>query len=123
MVKRNYPVGIYLFKVNNRNTRTRCKICSKLTIRTPERVFLVFLLLTLSREMPTGYLAQKKNCFIQLYFHLENYLRELPPWQTAVLRRIIPTPVYHFKEYTDLLCAFYKQQVHRVLILKVRSQV
>ena len=31
------PAGIYLFKVNNRNTRTRCEICSKLTIKTPER--------------------------------------------------------------------------------------
>ena len=29
--------GIYLFKVNNRNIRTRCEICSKLTIKTPER--------------------------------------------------------------------------------------
>ena len=27
---------IYLPKVNNRNTRTRCEICSKLTIKTPE---------------------------------------------------------------------------------------
>ena len=26
------PVGIYLLKSNNRNTRTRCGICSKLTI-------------------------------------------------------------------------------------------
>ena len=61
------PAGIYLFKVNNRNTRTRCEICSKLTINTPERrqwrrsgvfivnfehishLVLVFLLLTLSR--------------------------------------------------------------------------
>ena len=61
------PAGIYLLKVNNRNTRTRCEICSKLTIKTPERrhwrrsgvfivtfehisrLFLVFLLLTLSR--------------------------------------------------------------------------
>ena len=34
---RIYPAGIYLFKVNNRNTRTRCVICSKLTIKTPER--------------------------------------------------------------------------------------
>ena len=25
-----------MFKVNNRNTRTRCQICSKLTIKTPE---------------------------------------------------------------------------------------
>ena len=29
--------GIYLLKVNNGNTRTRCEICSKLTIKTPER--------------------------------------------------------------------------------------
>ena len=61
------PAGIYLFKVNNRNTRTRCEICSKLTINTPERrqwrrsgvfivnfehishLVLVFLLLTLNR--------------------------------------------------------------------------
>ena len=60
------PVGNYMFKVNNRNTRARCEICSKLTIKTPERrywcsgvfivnfehilhVVLVFLLLTLSR--------------------------------------------------------------------------
>ena len=29
-------MSIYLFQVNNRNTRTRCKICSKLTIKPPE---------------------------------------------------------------------------------------
>ena len=61
-----YPGNIYLFKVNNSNTRKRYEICSKLTIKTPERrhwrrcgVFivnfkhisnhvLVFLLLTLN---------------------------------------------------------------------------
>ena len=32
-----FSAGIYLFKYNNRNTRTRCEICSKLTIKTPER--------------------------------------------------------------------------------------
>ena len=31
------PAGIYLFKVNNGNTRTMFEICSKLTIKTPER--------------------------------------------------------------------------------------
>ena len=31
------PSGISLPKVNNRNTRTRCEIYSKLTIKTPER--------------------------------------------------------------------------------------
>ena len=61
-----FPAGIYLLKVNNRNTKTRFEICPKLTIMTPDRrhwrrsgVFivnfeyilhfvLVFLLLTLS---------------------------------------------------------------------------
>ena len=57
------PVGIYLFKVNNRNTRTRCEICSEL--RHQNDVFIVnfehishlvllFLLLTASKQMPTG---------------------------------------------------------------------
>ena len=34
---RDLPAGNYLFKVNNRNTRTRCEICLKLTIMTAER--------------------------------------------------------------------------------------
>ena len=33
----NYPTNICLLKVNNRNIRKRCEICSKLTIKTPER--------------------------------------------------------------------------------------
>ena len=33
----SFPAGNYMFKVKNRNTRTRCEICSKLTIKTPER--------------------------------------------------------------------------------------
>ena len=31
------PTNIYLFKVNNINTRKRCEICSKLTIKTELR--------------------------------------------------------------------------------------
>ena len=31
--KHTYPAGNYRLKVNNRNTRTRCEICSKLTIK------------------------------------------------------------------------------------------
>ena len=33
----SYPANIYLFKVNYKNTRKKCEICSKLTIKTPER--------------------------------------------------------------------------------------
>ena len=63
----NYPANIYLFKGKNTNTKKRCEICSKLTIKTPERcqwriscifivnfehighLSLVFLLLTLNK--------------------------------------------------------------------------
>ena len=59
--------GIYLLRVNNRNTRTRCEISLKLTVKTPERrhwghsgvcivnfqqvshIVLMFLMLTLSK--------------------------------------------------------------------------
>ena len=34
---KTYPSGNYMFKVNNKNTRTKCEICSKLTIKIPER--------------------------------------------------------------------------------------
>ena len=62
----NIQANIYMFKVNNKNARVRCEICSKLTIKTERRhwcrsnvfivnfehiphLVLVFLLLTLSR--------------------------------------------------------------------------
>ena len=32
-----YPNGNFMFKVNNRNTRARYEICSKLIIKTPEQ--------------------------------------------------------------------------------------
>ena len=34
-----FPAGIYLLKVNNRNSRTRCEICSRLTIKIPYLYF------------------------------------------------------------------------------------
>ena len=71
----SFPVGIYLFKVNNENTGTMCEICSKLTIKTPEqchwscsavfivnfeqisRIVLVFPLLTLNKWIPARLLV------------------------------------------------------------------
>ena len=76
-VKTRCLANNYMFKVNNRNTSTRSEICSKLTIRTPERrqwrvsdafivnfayishLVLVFLLLNLSRYMPAGWILLK----------------------------------------------------------------
>ena len=87
------PANIYVFKLNNRNTGKRSEICSKLTINTPERrhwhrsgvfifnfkhilhLFLVFLLLTLNREMlarieiSLKILTTKINNLVFTYFH------------------------------------------------------
>ena len=67
------PSNICLFKVNNRNTRKKCEIFSKLTIKTPEQLhwrrsgvlisnnehishlFLAFLLLNLNKKMLTRF--------------------------------------------------------------------
>ena len=35
-----FPADIYLFKFSNRFTRTRCEICSKLTLKTPDTAIL-----------------------------------------------------------------------------------
>ena len=73
----SFPAGIYLLKVNNRNTSTRCEICLKLTNKTPEgrhwrrsavfivnfehisHLVLVFLLLTLNMHLPAGLFIQR----------------------------------------------------------------
>ena len=36
-IQQHGPAGIYLLKVSTKNTKTGCEICSKLTIKTPER--------------------------------------------------------------------------------------
>ena len=35
-----FPIGIYLFKVNNKNTRKQCEISPKLTRNLPKKVYL-----------------------------------------------------------------------------------
>ena len=74
-----------MFKVNNRNTRRRCEICSKLALKTPEQrqwrcsgvfninfehishLVLVFLLLTLSRyaDWADIYTVKMKELLVQ----------------------------------------------------------
>ena len=91
-----FPAGIYLLKVDKRNSRTRCEICLKLTIKTPERrqwprsgVFIVnfeyishlvllFLLLTLNMWLPAGFTYTIIRSFLldiiypNLHFALSN---------------------------------------------------
>ena len=38
---RQRPVSIYLFKVINRNTKKKCEICSKLTMKTSSSISII----------------------------------------------------------------------------------
>ena len=85
----------YLLRIDNRNTRKRCEICSKLTIKTPEwrqltccsivfvvnsehisHIFLLFLLLTLNKQLfAVKALKIARNRNISFVVPPENVLR------------------------------------------------
>ena len=101
------PAGNYTFKVNNRNTRTKCEICSKLTIKTPERrhwrrsgafivnfehishFVLVFLSLTLSRQMPAGIKFGSYARDTDPFVYRENFNQKLTRTILLKKRRIV----------------------------------
>ena len=106
------PAGNYMFKVNNRNTSTRCETSSKLTIKTPERrhwrrpdvfivnfehvshLVLVFLLLTLDRQMPAGMKSQIPQIlkhYIPWYIQINllNYQKVITLWVEDIFQAIL----------------------------------
>ena len=87
-----FPVGNYMFKVNNRNTRTRCEICSNLTITRPERIrrlilptkvltFLLPLWSLLTFHLLLGYCWLSAKAKTNLWM-TEAYLRS---WQASMM--------------------------------------
>ena len=126
-----YPAGNYMFKVNNRNTRTRCEVCSKLTIKTLERrqallltlntlhiLFLCFccslwtcnywlgrfILLKLSRVVPESLAEDVK--YAHAYLFLLNYFI-YGKWDSPILGDWI----YYFEQI--LLKRFLNKSKHR----------
>ena len=108
---------MYLLKGNITNTRTRCQICSKLIIKTPERcqwcrssvfivnpkhishLILVFLLLTLKIKMPAGnvFPVLRIHFNVPLYFNTEPLLPRV--FQNVALKQKL-TKIFYF--YTSL---------------------
>ena len=106
----NYlPMVIYLFKVNARNTRTRCEVCSKLIIKTPDRSFwclycnfehtsylvLVLLLLTLGRLMVIGLVFWNHLLMTQVRGILRPW--NIPEYLSLTLDAIFDFCVHHLK--------------------------
>ena len=94
---KTFPAGMYSVSFNNKNTKTMCKACSKLTMKTPEErkwrrsgvftvdfeqishIFLVFLLLTLNIILlpGLGYAYYKSVSVSNLDIYLFIYLYKL----------------------------------------------
>ena len=78
--KESNPANTYLFKVNNRNTWKRCKICSKLTKKTPEQHHclhsVAFIVNFLNYFLPFSSVSivdfEQVNVFWNLLFTLNN---------------------------------------------------
>ena len=123
------PTGIYLLKVNNRNTRTRCEICSKLTIKIPERrhifivnfehishLVLVFLFLTLT--------CNCRLCAISIYT-VNNWIVALEDCIEPVydVKNIIKNNKVKLAEYASKLhCNLFRHldSVNKILSLEKR---
>ena len=77
------------FKVNNRNTRTRREICSKLTIKTPESNLLQALICDSGR--PWDNLKPKLGCpelYLLQNFMIKLILRKFPATFCPLVERL-----------------------------------
>ena len=97
--KAHLPANIYLFKVCNRSSRKSCEICSKSTIKTPERrhwrrfgvfivnfehishLFLLLLLLTLNNYM-LARLFSHISVFLNVNFNYEENFEKTKNYQS-----------------------------------------
>ena len=100
-------MDIYLLKVNNRNTRKRCEICSGVFIVNFEHILhlvLVFLLLTLNMQLPTGKIhvnnKQKRHSgtgtVVLVIFTDKNFNRKLHFLCSDISELAIPFYAYQY---------------------------
>ena len=58
----NFPVGIYMFQVKNRNTRTRYETRSRLTIKTPKQRLALLSSIEMLRSLITRIFSKSSKC-------------------------------------------------------------
>ena len=61
------PVNIYLFTVDNRNTRKKCEICSKLTVRHQNNIDVVQVSLLLTLNIFHTFILVFLFAFLNMY--------------------------------------------------------
>ena len=73
------PIGIYLFKINNKNRKTMYKICSKLTRKTPNQMCKIKFLLMFSFSIILTSLQSFKLSFLLLLYLISTAILKFPP--------------------------------------------
>ena len=85
------PAGNYMFKVNNRNTRTRCKICSKLTIKISLSVIFLLTLNTFIYLFIYLFIYSFIHLFIYsfIYLFIFNWREKSQPWTQVTVYKSV----------------------------------
>ena len=102
-----YPAGNYIFRVNNRNTRTRCETCSKLTIKTPER-----------RKW------RRSGVFIVNFEHIShlNFEHAIAGWlMNVMMNQWIFRPILNYISihFIVIICAAWKVSIFGVVLVRI----
>ena len=107
-----------MFKINNWNTQKKCEVCSKLTIKTLERLFvLVSVLFVLNInfffECFFYYLLWKRKCLVGNAIFFKN--RTSKSWRTYLPQFLSYTSIFFGKNQCFKEKKCWKQQVYRNL--------
>ena len=116
-----FSANFYLFKVNNRNTRKRCEICSKLTIKTPERRSSV-LLLALNIFIFIFFVSVRWTVMKTCNERFNSSWKTSAIWQKRYSRKIFPIKEYEkaliLKIYQCQNCIIFTYHIIMFLVMK-----
>ena len=98
-----FLVAINMFKIKKKNTGTRCEICSKLTIKTPERRQFA---ISIFNSEPIFYLVL---VLLKLTFNKQMVVRLITCWKLATLKLALL-----FRHFLDFLT--------KLMVLKLRNK-
>ena len=119
-----YSVSIYLFRVNNRNTRSKYELCSKLTVKTPERRWRRSSVLLLTPSIVhtlflyfccwlwTSKYGLDKRLFIKLTTwnliepHFEHQTWSIDHWRSQANHRKLSAHCFALVDLRSIMCSY-----------------
>ena len=99
-----YPANISLFRVNYRNSKKRCEICLKLTIKTLKRLWRCSVVFIVNSE-------QVNVCWVKL-------VKEITDFSLFMKMKVLGSFQHHFWKYEVFTVSFTQKDLIFSLILR-----